>query len=137
MGTPTPIQPVNFTLTSEQYTALVAMARKGVNRHSQVDQQTLEQFLISIEKANGVTRYLLWVQWQELDAPVPATAKFPTEWPPNLRQLIQQINTPISYQRVLDTLATYAKNPQAILVTTDPGAVLGWTDVKTYFNISP
>jgi len=123
--------PSNFTLTIEQYQALVALARAGTTSDDQ--RRQLEQFLVEIEKTNGVTRYLLWVQWQELEQALPPTAKFPEVWPPELRQLIQQINRPISLSDVNAVLAASAKKPTNVLVTPDPAAVVGWTPLALYF----
>ncbi len=123
--------PPTFTLTLEQYTALVALARQGTTSIDQ--QQNLEQFLISIEKANGVTRYLLWVQWQEAGQILPPTTKFPEVWPPELRRLIQQINRPIALADVQALLAEVATNPTNIVVTPDPAANVGWTPLNTFF----
>jgi hypothetical protein len=120
--------PPNITLTTDQYTSLVALARRGTQ-----DQVPLEAFLISIEKANGITRYLLWVRWQELDSPLPPTTRFPTHWPPELQRLIQQINQPVSLAQVNQVLATYAKNPTNVMVTPDPNALLGWSTLAQYF----
>lgn len=123
--------PANFTLTIEQYQALVALARQGTTSSDQTLQ--LEQFLISIEKANGVTRYLLWVQWQELEQALPPTTKFPEQWPPNLRQRIQQLDRPVGMADVQAVLKVNAKKPTNVLVTTDPAAMVGWTPLATYF----
>lgn len=123
--------PPSFTLTLEQYTALVALARNGTTSIDQ--QQNLEQFLISIEKANGVIRYLLWVQWQEAGQILPPTTKFPEVWPPQLRRIIQQINRPIAKADVQALLASSATNPTNVLVTPDAAANVGWTPLDTYF----
>lgn len=120
--------PNTITMTLDQYTSLVALARNG-----RPDQVSLEQFLIGIEKANNITRYLLWVRWQSLDTPLPPTAKFPTNWPPNLQRLIQQINQPISLVQVNQVLTQYATNPVNVMVTSDPNALLGWQTLAQHF----
>ena len=124
-----PVLPSTISMSLDQYTSLVALARAGTR-----DAVGLESFLITIEKANNLTRYLLWVQWQELDAPLPPGTRFPEVWPPNLRQLIQTINAPISQTDVNNVLAQYATNPTNVNVTTDPAALLGWVTVEAYFS---
>lgn len=132
MNSPPVNLPANITMTLDQYTSLVALARIGA-RYQNREQTQLEQFLISIEQANGIKRYLLWVQWQEADQPPPPTANFPTNWPPELRQLIQKINSPVSLQDVNNVLQQYAKNPVSTMVTPDPNGLLGWSLLAQYF----
>lgn len=121
---------LSFTLTSEQYTALVALARKGSR-----DLVSLEQFLQSIEKANGITRYALWVQWQESETPLPPHARFPDSWPPELRAHIEQLNRPVCLADVEKVLDEKASKPISVLVTPDPAARVGWTDLSTFFKV--
>jgi hypothetical protein len=123
--------PANITLTLGQYTSLVGLARTGVQNKDQI---VLEDFLVSIEKANGITRYLLWVRWQERDEPLPPTVSFPTNWPPNLQRIIQQINRPVALADVNQILAAYAKSPINVMVTSDPNAILGWSTLGQFFN---
>jgi hypothetical protein len=130
---PPPINlPTNVTLTLAQYTSLVALAREGAKAKNN-DQVALEEFLVSIEEVNSITRYLLWVQWQEKDQPLPPRTSFPTNWPPELRKLIQKINSPVSLQDVKNILSQYATNPTSVMVTSDPNAMLGWSLLAQYF----
>ena len=123
--------PSSMNLTIEQYSALVALARRGT---TSVDQQVdLEAFLVQIEKANGVTRYLMWVQWQEAGQILPPTTKFPEVWPPQLRQIIQQLNRPIAKSDVQAVLTQFAANPTNVLVTADPAAQVGWQSLAQAF----
>jgi hypothetical protein len=122
---------MNVSLTLEEYEALLSMARKGAS----VDgRRQLEPFLQSIEKRNGITRYFLWVQWQEAGYALPPTAKFPEIWPPELRMSIERTDRAISLADVTKAMETRAKKPTNILVTTDPGATLGWTELHEYFH---
>lgn len=120
-----------FTLTSEQYSALVALARRGVAGSD--GQRALEEFLSTIEKANGVVRSSMWIQWQEADAPVPTT-QFPEKWPPEMRYFLEFISRPIARTDVERVLAVKARKPVNVLVTTDPGALVGWTTIEAYFR---
>ncbi len=127
---------LTFTLNQEEYEALIAYAREGAtNDAGQVNHEKairLDQFLEVIEKKNGITRYLVWVQWQELDAPLPANTRFPEVWPPELRVRIEHVIRPISRKDIDDVLDSNAKNPTSVLFTTDPGAKYGWTEIADY-----
>ena len=124
---------MDFRLTQEEYEALLALARRGVTGNSQktVD---LDQWLHQIESRNGVIRYFLMVQWQEVSAPLPTGARFPDVWPEKLRRTIEFISRPIAKADVEALLAKYASEPIEVLVTPDPNGLLGWTPVDSYFT---
>lgn len=127
-----------FTLTTEEYEALVALAREGtkdVNGSPIHDKAVvLNDFLVSLEKKNGITRDILWVQWQELDEPLPPGTRFPERWPPEKRILLEYVTRRISRADVEEVLNTNAKNPTSVLVTRDPGALYGWTELDAFFR---
>jgi len=123
---------MDFTLSQEQYEALIALARVGSS--SDVNKQVaLDLFLKDIEKKNGITRYFLWVQWQETSAPLPPGAKFPDKWPPQLRKAIELISRPIARVDVDQVLEKYASEPLTVLVTKDPAGLMGWTPIDAFF----
>jgi hypothetical protein len=130
--------PSSLTLTLEQYTALVALAQKStLNPDCSVNQEKalrLNAFLQDIEQANGITRYLLWVQWQSPDAPLPPTANFPAVWPPEMRYQLQLTTRPINKADVLALVAQRAPRAVNILVTADPAALVGWSKLDDYFQ---
>lgn len=127
-----------FTLTTEEYEALVALAREGtkdVNGSPIHDKAVvLNDFLVSLEKKNGITRDILWVQWQELDEPLPPGTRFPERWPPEKRVLLEYVTRRISRADVEEVLNANAKNPTSVLVTRDPGALYGWTELDAFFR---
>lgn len=120
-----------FVLSQEDYEALVSFARRGVETPDQA--RTLDSFLTKIETASGIKRHKLWVQWQEADQPLPPTTAFPTKWPPEMRSYIEMISRPIARADVDAVVKARARKPVNILVTPDPGAILGWTAVNDYF----
>ena len=126
-----------FTLTQQEYEALIALARDGTKNEAGVvdanKARALNEFLQFIEKNNGVTRDSLWVQWQELDEPLPPTANFPYTWPPDKRFYIELVTRKIAKVDVQEVIAARAKNAHNVLVTPDPGARVGWTPVDDYF----
>ncbi|MFA5436185.1 MAG: hypothetical protein WC372_09130 [Candidatus Neomarinimicrobiota bacterium] len=127
-----------FTLSVEEYEALVALAREGtkdVNGSPIHDKAVvLNDFLVSLEKKAGIPRDLLWVQWQELDEPLPPGTRFPERWPPEKRILLEYVTRRISRVDVDEVLNANAKNPTSVLVTRDPGALYGWTELDAFFR---
>ena len=120
-----------FTLTQEQYEALISMARTGATTAEK--QRALDSFLKSIEAANGITRYALWIQWQEMDQPLPSTTDFPKVWPPEMRFYLENLTRPIAKADVNQVLTLKARKPVNVLVTPDPAGLVGWTELAAYF----
>lgn len=130
------VDTTEFLLSRQQYEALIALAREGTkNDEGQVDQSkalALDTFLKKIEKDNGVERYAIWVQWQEMNSPLPPNTNFPEVWPPQMRAYIEKVTGPISRADIDHVLASKAKKPTSILFTKDPGATYGWTPIDQY-----
>lgn len=128
---------LTFSLTQQQYEALIALAREGTkDADGNVVQDKalrLDAFLKSIEKDNGITRHALWVRWQETDSPLPPTTNFPEVWPPLLTHYIELISRPIARADVDAVVAAKARRPLTVMVTKDPAALVGWTTLDDYF----
>lgn len=124
---------MNITLNAEQYTALVALARRGAVVEGTNAVLKLEEFLRQTEKQAGVTRFFLWVRWQEAKQPLPPTTSFPTSWPPSLQQIIERLDRPIARVDVEAMLKENATSPATVLVTQDPAGQVGWTELNVYF----
>jgi len=75
----------------------------------------------------------LWIQWQEAGTPLPPETNFPKTWPPQLRFRLELISRPITRADVDEVLAKKAINPVTVLVTSDPAALLGWTNLESWF----
>lgn len=129
---------LQFTLTQEEYEALIAYAREGTKDDAgQVNHELavrLDAFLRSIEKKNGVERDGVWVQWQELGEPLPQGTRFPEKWPPDKRVYIELVTRKVAKADVTDALRQNAKTPISVLVTRDPGAMYGWTELDKFFS---
>jgi len=123
---------MNFQLDQQQYEALIALAREGTT-NSPDKARELEEFLKSIEAANGVTRSILWVRWQEMDQPLPPATRFPDSWPPQMEYLIELVTRRVALSDVEAVLAARASKPVNVVVTPDPGRRVGWTAVSDYF----
>lgn len=122
----------NVTITLDQYSAFVKIAREGATTPDRV--RAIDRFVADIDRANAITRHGLWVQWQEANSPLPVGTVFPTSWPPELRSWIERTDRAIAKADVLAVLARLATSPVEVLVTRDPGAELGWTPYLTYFG---
>ena len=122
---------MNITLTLEEYEALTSLAREGSDSDGL---RNINAFLAPIESRNGVVRSFLWVQWQEAGYALPPTTRFPTIWPPELRFSLERTDRPIALADVQKTLSFKANKPLNILVTSDPGAELGWMALTDYFR---
>lgn len=131
---------MGFPLQLEQseYETLIEYARQGtLNADGTVNQDKavgLDAWLRWIEQKNGVVRNFIWVQWQEQDAPLPPGTNFPTKWPPEMRLPLSLVSRPIAKADVTALLNVKAKNPTSILVTTDPAALVGWTELDVFFK---
>lgn len=130
---------LQFTLTQEQYEALIKLANDGtLLPDGSVDvekSRRLDEFLRSIELANNVKRSIVWVQWQEQDAPLPPGTDFPDKWPPELRQKIELITRPVARADVDALLRAKARRPITILCSRDPAGVLGYTPIDSFFVV--
>lgn len=123
--------PFPLQLLQQDYEALIALARKGAAVPD--EQRRLDEFLRRIEKDNGITRYGLWVQWQEQDQPLPPATRFPEKWPPEMRFYLELISRPVARTDVAAVLKQKARRPTNVLVTKDPGAVVGWATLEQFF----
>lgn len=121
----------DVTVTQEQYKALITLARQGCTSQDQV--RALEVFLKDIDTKNGVTRYALLVQWQELNSPLPPNTRFPEQWPPQMRLVVERTDRPIAKADVTAAVAQRASSPTNIMVTADLGGAVGWTKIEDFF----
>lgn len=130
--------PFPISLSQEQYEALIAYARLGtIKADGQTDAnraRALNSFLVAIEKVNGVERHAVWIQWQETSAPLPPGTNFPETWPPEMREYLALVTRPISKSDVLTVLKSKASSPMAVLVTSDPAGLVGWTELDVFFK---
>lgn len=120
-----------MNITQEQYLALVSLARAGCETAEKT--RLLEKFLKDIEASNGLKRYLLLVQWQEMDSPLPRNTDFPAIWPPEMRATIERSDRPSTKGEVLQLVKERSKRATNILVTRDPAGLVGWTKVDDFF----
>ena len=128
-----------FTLTQEEYEALIALAFESVkdaegNVVNVEKARKLDEFLKLIENKNGITRSIVWVQWQEADSPLPSGTSFPDKWPPDMRRKIELVTRPVARADVDAVLAAHASEPFTVLVTKDPAGVLGYVPIDDFFT---
>jgi len=130
--------PFPITLQQSDYETLVELARRGtLDSSGQVmpdKARDLDSWLKDLELANDIHRYALWVQWQEQEAPLPPGTQFPERWPPEMRAYLALTSRPIARSDVDTLLDSKARSPTNVLVTRDPGATVGWTQVDVFFK---
>lgn len=127
---------MQFSLSQEEYEALIALARAGATASGDPNKsRQLETWLRLIEKNNGVTRDLVVVIWQELNAPLPQGTFFPTVWPPNLKRTVELTTRRVARADIDKVLEVHAKNPTSIMCTRDPEGVLGLTPIDDFFIV--
>lgn len=114
----------NVTLTRAQYDALLALA----STTSASEARTLRR---TIDQANGITRYFLYIRWQDVGGKPPARVELGKGWPANQTYQLE-LERPISRADVDDVLRNNASNPVSVMVTPDPAGVVGWTLVDDY-----
>jgi len=121
----------NIQLTPDEFRAMASMARFGADTPDRA--RAIDTYIRAIEDRNGIHRYTLWVQWQEAGTPLPPSTNFPEKWPPELRELLE-LDRPIIKSDVDALLARVARRPVTVLVTADPGQLVGWTPYGAYFG---
>lgn len=125
---------MTFELSQEEYESLIALARSGAQASGDPNKsRQLETWLRLIEKNNGVTRDLVVVIWQELNAPLPTGTFFPSTWPPNLKKTVELTTRRVARADIDRVLEVHAKNPTSIMCTRDPEGVLGLTPIDDFF----
>ena len=114
------------TMTRSQYDSLI-LAAEG---DSLINVGLIKD---AVDKANGISRYLLHVRWYEQggDAPTRIEIADGVEWPSQLSFKLVQ-NRPISREDVDVVLETQATNPLDPMVSRDPLAIVGWTLLDDY-----
>lgn len=122
-----------FTLLQSEYEALISLAQAGAAAQSADKVRALNDFLQMVERRNGVIRSIVWVQWQEVDSPLPPGTNFPDTWPPEMRRKIELITRPVARVDVDQVVAQYARQPENILCTRDPAGIIGYTPIDDFF----
>lgn len=114
----------NITMTRAQYDALIAAAHTG---------QTVEVDRLRdlIDEANGITRYQLWIRWQDVGGRPPPRIELGKGWPENQTYFLE-LERKITRLDIDDVLRNNAKNPVSVMVTPDVNATVGWTLIDDY-----
>lgn len=114
----------NVTLTRSQYDALLNAAHTGQT-------QEVDRLRDIIDAANGITRYQLWIRWQDVGGQPPPTIELGKGWPPGMTYFLE-LERKIARADVDDVLRNNAKNPASVMVTPDVDGVVGWTLLPDY-----
>lgn len=114
----------NITMTRIQYDALLSLATRASAEESRA-LRTL------IDAANGITRYQLWIRWQDVGGRPPPTIELGKGWPENQTYFLE-LERKIARADVDDVLRSNTKNPASVMVTPDIYGVVGWTLIDDY-----
>lgn len=112
------------TLTRSQYEALLSTARLA-------SPQIADQLRREIDAANGITRYFLYIRWQDVGGKAPPRIELGKGWPPTQTYQLE-LERRIARADVDEVLRTNAVNPVSIMVTPDRLGVVGWTLIDDY-----
>lgn len=114
----------NITMTRAQYDALIAAAHAG---------QTVEVDRLRdlIDESNGITRYQLWIRWQDVGGRPPPRIELGKGWPVDQTYFLE-LERKITRLDVDDVLRNNAQNPVSVMVTPDVDATVGWTLINDY-----
>lgn len=121
-------------LTQEEYEALINLSRSGAQAQGPDKVRELDAFLQAIERTNGITRSIVWVQWQEVDSPLPPGTDFPDTWPPEQRRKVELITRAVARVDIDQVLQQYARKPENVLCTRDPAGILGYEPIDDFFD---
>lgn len=119
---------MSITMTPGQYQALLHYAEAGAGEYDVVTE--FEALRSSIDTANGVTRYVLVVRYQEVPQ-APAVIGRTEPYPAGMDIRIEQTR-PITRADVDAVLLNKQTTSALVLVTPDPRGVVGWSELDAY-----
>lgn len=112
-------------MSRAQYDALIAAGAAG-------NSDEVYRLRDLIDDANSITRYVLWISWQDVGGQAPPRAQqFQETFPPGTLFKLE-LERSIARSDVDTVLETQAANPVGVLVTPDPNGVVGWTALEDY-----
>ena len=91
----------------------------------------IERLRDLIDVANGITRYRLFIRWQDVGGDPPTRIELGQGWPALETFLLEQ-ELPIAREDVNKVTETQASNPVSIQVTLDRNGVVGWTEIDLF-----
>lgn len=121
-------------ITLEEFEALCSLARSGVSSADAERKQILETFISMIESKNNITRYSVWVQWQEAGKPLPIGTSFPEKWPREWRTFLVRYDRPWARSDVESYVKKQVNAPINIMLTKDSAALVGWLPIERFFR---
>jgi hypothetical protein len=113
-----------ITMSRAQYDALLALAATA-NATATADLRR------TIDAANGITRYVLTIRWQDVGGTQPTRIELGKGWPPE-QTYVLELERKITREDVDAVLEHNATNPVSVMVTADPYGVIGWYLLEDY-----
>lgn len=115
---------MSLIITREQLDALFFAADAG-------DMSTVKTTVATIDKANNVTRYSLFVRWQEVTGEPESYVNDRRDYPSFKRNRLNMTRV-ITREDVLALVAQFASSSTNIQVTPDVSGAIGWTEIDVY-----
>ena len=115
-----------ISMSQDQYELLLdyAYGRKTAD-------DNLSSLQRSIDAANGVKRFFLYIRWMETGGQPPSPIQIGLGWPPT-QEFKLRMNRAISRSDVDDILRTQAVRPVYVTVTNDERGAVGWTELDVW-----
>ena len=93
------------------------------------------ELIEKIEKENSLTRYYLALRWKDRESNEYSPSQYQDEWPPTRTAVLSRYTSAWTYDEVMGAIRNTTPHPFSIEVTTDRSALVGWTDIDTYFGV--
>lgn len=119
-------------LLFEEYEAMVTLAIDACRRSPEAAVR-FSELVAKVNQRNDLSFRTLWVQWTERGQPLPLDANFPVRWPDAWRYRLDLFNRTPTRKDVEEILARHATRPVDVLVTYDPAALVGWSQLDRLF----
>jgi len=120
-------------MSTEDFTTLVAWAELYGQSQSNSYYVTIRDRVEKIERANGVTRYFLFVRWRDRNSPFVTQDSDTSDWPPQYTHELLRYTSPWTEDEVMASITQVTPHPFDIQVTEDRSGTVGWTDIASYY----
>lgn len=118
---------MTISMTQNQYDTLLAVAF-GTET---LDHAALLALRKDIDTANGITRYFLYILWQDLGQSPIRKIEIGLPWPAGQKFALEMFR-PITLDDVTAVLADNAIEPVSVLLTRDREGIVGLIPLESY-----
>jgi hypothetical protein len=122
------------TMSLEDFTTLASWAELYGQSQSNSWYVTIRERVEKIERANGITRYFLFVHWRDRNSPFVTQDSDTSDWPPLFTTQLMRYTIPWTRDEVMAAITQVTPHPFDIQVTEDRSGTVCWTDIDTYYG---